>query len=867
MIEGHKGSVSLAVLLACTGLSAQSEYADAKKSFERAFLAAVRGRDPEGLVAARALIAKLDPDIQARARFGVGVRLAEMLLVQGDLKRAGAECLAVRAQAIEDEVYWGSLRPLVLVILWQALPEHSKLDVFDADERAYLRSEQPLSDAAHMRHPIELILTDLDEDEGDFHGALQRVRSLAEKLSAEGVKTSDPWRQKVVLRLFWHHYLVRDYDTAKLYLSDLPSKISLWPRALIALRQRDYVTAEKAARRLAKRDRGSRHLLADVLEEVGRFDEAEAVYQTLLSEGDPVQLAFAQRGLGDCILGRWLRDAETVDAASLALAGRYYQQALSVFASGETTQMLIEQSEATRQLARVFEARGELQRAHELYIEALDGAERGRHKVGVDVFGVSWFGKTGKHKYLSSVDGLLRTASAVGADELDLMLVLERGKARTLLDWIDHPPHIDDRSRVRAAVRAMASSSDPEAARRLASLRGVREPGLSSQQGGDGRAGIVSRAELEEVLKRSKGTLFLSYWLGSEQAWLVWRGSGEGGVILLGRADRARLLLRAAATLVRSPESNPGPALAGAAEFFVPAELHARVKSTGRLVFCPDAELGLLPFEALPVAERVLGISHAVERAPSLSVRQRLAARRSTSDRVIVIDSIDDSAAASLGLDPLRFSLQEGDLVTAAYAEVTRLQGAAADFEGLRLQLQRGAFDLVHLNAHAHATQIPTSSVLVLQDGPVSIASLADLPVKGALVVLSACSSAAGEMRGGEGELGLLGWPLASGARGAVAALWAVNQQATADLMGQFHHYRSKGMGEASAMRSAREALAATDNYAHPYYWAGFGVYASNQPEAADWTWRLGLGIGAVLLLCGAGYGLRRRAKPVNKLP
>jgi CHAT domain-containing protein len=149
---------------------------------------------------------------------------------------------------------------------------------------------------------------------------------------------------------------------------------------------------------------------------------------------------------------------------------------------------------------------------------------------------------------------------------------------------------------------------------------------------------------------------------------------------------------------------------------------------------------------------------------------------------------------------------------------------------------------VVHVSAHAIANPlVPTRSLLLLADGAMSVASLATVPLRGALLVLSACSSASGEARSGEGEIGLLGWPYAAGARGAVAALWSVNQQATMDLMGQFHAIRAEGYDEVEAMRAARATLASSANYAHPFYWAGFGVFSAPRTTVPTprprWEW------------------------------
>jgi len=155
---------------------------------------------------------------------------------------------------------------------------------------------------------------------------------------------------------------------------------------------------------------------------------------------------------------------------------------------------------------------------------------------------------------------------------------------------------------------------------------------------------------------------------------------------------------------------------------------------------------------------------------------------------------------------------------------------------------------------------VPSRSLLLLASGPESMASLAGLSLAGTVVVLSACRSATGEDRGGEGVAGLLWGPVAAGASTVVASLWVVNQQTTADLMGHFHRYRAQGAGEAAALMAARAELA----HLHPYYWAGFVAFGSRRgdvpvaPSSSKWLWWLAA-VGVLGLVSSRAASRRRR--------
>jgi hypothetical protein len=64
---------------------------------------------------------------------------------------------------------------------------------------------------------------------------------------------------------------------------------------------------------------------------------------------------------------------------------------------------------------------------------------------------------------------------------------------------------------------------------------------------------------------------------------------------------------------------------------------------------------------------------------------------------------------------------------------------------------------VLHVNTHAvQSERTPSASLLLLANGATDMAAFATLPLRGALVVLSACESAGGSLAHGEGTKGLL---------------------------------------------------------------------------------------------------------------
>jgi len=101
------------------------------------------------------------------------------------------------------------------------------------------------------------------------------------------------------------------------------------------------------------------------------------------------------------------------------------------------------------------------------------------------------------------------------------------------------------------------------------------------------------------------------------------------------------------------------------------------------------------------------------------------------------------------------------------------------------------------------------------------------------LVVLSACETGIGEIRGGEGIIGLTRAFQFAGARSVLASLWRVEDEATAELMQRFYRHLRAGKAKDEALRAAqleliRRPLRVPDgrggwterNAAAPYFWA-----------------------------------------------
>jgi CHAT domain-containing protein len=254
----------------------------------------------------------------------------------------------------------------------------------------------------------------------------------------------------------------------------------------------------------------------------------------------------------------------------------------------------------------------------------------------------------------------------------------------------------------------------------------------------------------------------------------------------------------------------------------------SQVRSAKRLIVVPDRRLYRVPFEALPLEDGFLGLSHTVVYLPAASLLTLAPERSAPLGQVVVVNA--DEGQEPFGLAPLRHAAEEARSVTASYASgrATLLSGADASLDRLA-EVTRRPVDVLHLTSHAVLDPEVGPRVLLAggsDDSPsaLDVASLGRLPASPRLAVLSACETASGELVGGEGVLGLVRALTLHGTPQIVASLWTVDDELSATMMGLFHRSLAAGSPPAEALLEARRAMLA-DGFVHPFYWSGFVLY------------------------------------------
>lgn len=266
-----------------------------------------------------------------------------------------------------------------------------------------------------------------------------------------------------------------------------------------------------------------------------------------------------------------------------------------------------------------------------------------------------------------------------------------------------------------------------------------------------------------------------------------------------------------------------------------PAEIE--FSETKRLILIPDGALWEQPFQALIgssgtylIEERELSYT------PSLSVLSTLNSSAPAPLKAMSVKKLVAFAnAARKDTAPLPEAEREAAGIGRLYDTATKAGRSSKIFiktnaSESRFKQTAANADILHLAVHGEINQTnPFATALLLtedqdNDGRLTMTEILQLKLLPGLVVLSACDTSHGEILSGEGLLSLSWAFLAAGSRSVVAAQWAVEEKATADLMLAFHRHLIKNRSHpAAALRASQnESLKRPVPFNHPFYWAGF---------------------------------------------
>jgi CHAT domain-containing protein/Tfp pilus assembly protein PilF len=285
--------------------------------------------------------------------------------------------------------------------------------------------------------------------------------------------------------------------------------------------------------------------------------------------------------------------------------------------------------------------------------------------------------------------------------------------------------------------------------------------------------------------------------------------------------------------------------------------LSKRIK---KIVFIPDDILYFLPFEALLTngnSQDWLIKKYNISYAPSLSSlrelieRKKAAQLKSHKDILAVGDpsfgdnEIEPSSDPGQGAAFSEFSmanpkfnrLEYSGLETEKIATLFKsgkkdiLEREQASEDTLK-QLPLADYKIIHFATHAIIDdKKPGRSAIVLtldqdpkEDGLLQMREVFNLKLNADLITLSACQTGLGQLIRGEGIEGLSRAFFYAGASSVLLSLWAINDQASYQLLERFYFHLRSSDSIMNALRQAKLELIDSDVLNHPYYWSGFVI-------------------------------------------
>ena len=362
----------------------------------------------------------------------------------------------------------------------------------------------------------------------------------------------------------------------------------------------------------------------------------------------------------------------------------------------------------------------------------------------------------------------------------------------------------------------------------------------------------------------TQGTVVLYYHLGDERSALFWITSEELEVFdlpsrrqLRAQVLQARELIAKASTLDSGRANDLGTALTRLGELLL-GPISPRL-SDQRLVIVPDGVLHTLPFAALLLDEgSPLVRRHELAMVPSLAVwrvlrhrsesRQRLSSPEPSREPWLAV--VADALYSGLDRRLSGFAIEDEQCEPPPPLPATRREARLFSQwvppDQLRVFVEDEARREVLLDPtvrHARILHLAVHGVLEekrpgfshllfsrfdsqgnpLEASRVFAHEIDDLSLEADLMVLSACDTGLGKLVRGEGLVGMSRSLLAAGVDRALITLWAVDDQATLELMKTFYGALFEDRASpVEALTRAQRSLLDSKSYQDPYYWAGF---------------------------------------------
>ena len=259
-------------------------------------------------------------------------------------------------------------------------------------------------------------------------------------------------------------------------------------------------------------------------------------------------------------------------------------------------------------------------------------------------------------------------------------------------------------------------------------------------------------------------------------------------------------------------------------------------KETERVVFIPQNELFLVPFPALQDEKgKYLIEKHTILTAPSIQVldlthKRKNALKKSGVGREILVvgnPTMPKNPITNEQESPLPGAEREAVKI----AELLKTQAMTGNKATKTAIVQKmPTARIIHFATHGFIDNFKGFGVVPgaiafapsgEDNGFLTSGEILDLKLNAELIVLSACDTGQGDIKG-DGVIGLSRSLISAGIPSIVVSLWAVGDDSTSFLMTEFYKNMAQKLDKGTALRQAMLTTMKHKNYQSPYHWAAF---------------------------------------------
>ena len=312
--------------------------------------------------------------------------------------------------------------------------------------------------------------------------------------------------------------------------------------------------------------------------------------------------------------------------------------------------------------------------------------------------------------------------------------------------------------------------------------------------------------------------------------------------VAVGRTELNNAIQQFRSQLTNRTE-NPRPQAQRLYQWLIqPIEADLLAAEAETIIYATDGQLRYIPLAALHDGDRWLIQRFAINYITAASLTDFSDRQPDSASLHILAAAFSDINATydievggkSFRFYGLEYAGLEVENIATEIPDTTLLLNQNFSRSGLEAQMEN--YNIVHLATHAEfVSGTPEDSFILFGNGEyITLRDIANWSLPEVeLVVLSACRTAIGGALGSGEEILGFGYQIQrTGARAAIASLWAIDDVGSQVLMTEFYAALANGVSEADALRQAQIALinntitTGTPNpnfsFAHPYYWSPF---------------------------------------------